>query len=244
MKSFLVEAFTSVPGEGPLVGCRQVFLRFAGCNLACRFCDTEHAPSALARVERTPGERDFIAVPNPVSVQEMIDLVARLNPAACHSLVLTGGEPLVHADFLREFLPLAPPTRHGVYLETNGTLCDALSRVLDLVDFIAADVKLPRACGAGDLFAEHRRFLTLARKKLLCVKAVISGETTEEEMDRLAGLVAQVCPETVLILQPVTPAGGVPPVPPARALTLQRRALAQARDVRLIPQTHHIMGQL
>ena len=239
-----MEAFASVQGEGPLVGCRQVFLRFAGCNLACRYCDTDHAPAARARVEKTPGARDFVMVSNPLTVREVVGLVAGLDPSAGHSLVLTGGEPLLHAGFLREFLPLAPRTRHGVYLETNGTRPDLLAGVLPLVDFIAADVKLPSAAGTGDLWEEHRRFLTLARHKVLCVKAVISGETLEEEVDRLAVLVAQACPQAVLVLQPVTPAGGVPPVPPARALAFQRRALAQAADVRLIPQTHHVMGQL
>ena len=242
--SELIEVFASVQGEGPLVGCRQVFVRFARCNLACRYCDTAVEAPSLARMERTPGRRDFTSVANPVTAREAARLVQDYDLALYHSLALTGGEPLLHAGFLREFLPLATGSRHGVYLETNGTLPEALASVLDLVDFVAADVKLPRTSGSGPLWEEHRRFLALAGEKELFVKAVISGETGEDELDRLVELVADVCPQAVLVLQPVTPVRGVPQLTPAAALAFQRRALARLGDVRLIPQTHHVMGQL
>ncbi len=244
IETSLIELFASVQGEGPLVGCAQVFVRFARCNLACRYCDTPVQPGPLARVERTPGRRDFFSVANPVTAAEASRLVRAFGLEFCHSVVLTGGEPLLQEGFLREFLPLVGGSRHGVYLETNGTLPDALAGVLDLVTFIAADVKLPLTSGTGPLWEEHRRFLSLAGKKTLFVKAVIGGRTGQDEVDRLVDLVAEVCPNAVLVLQPVTPVGGVPPVDPAAALAFQRRALARLGDVRLIPQTHHVMGQL
>jgi len=240
----LIEVFASVQGEGPLVGCRQVFVRFALCNLACRYCDTAVAEVPLARVERTPGRRDFAVVQNPVPAHEAARVTNAFGLAGYHSLVLTGGEPLLHTDFLREFVPLVAGTRHGIYLETNGTLPDRLAGVLDLVDYIAADVKLPQTSGTGVLWDEHRGFLKLAREKKLFVKAVISGHTGEDEIDHLVDLVAQECPDAVLVLQPVTPGRGVPPVDPACALAFQWRALARIQDVRVIPQTHHLMGQL
>ena len=43
MPAHLVEVFSSFQGEGLYVGQRQLFIRFAGCNLRCRFCDTEAA---------------------------------------------------------------------------------------------------------------------------------------------------------------------------------------------------------
>ncbi|MCL5059022.1 MAG: 7-carboxy-7-deazaguanine synthase QueE, partial [Actinobacteria bacterium] len=40
MKAAVREIFSSVQGEGPYVGTRQIFIRFDGCNLSCRYCDT------------------------------------------------------------------------------------------------------------------------------------------------------------------------------------------------------------
>ena len=41
----IVEIFSSIQGEGLLVGRRQIFVRFAGCNLDCNYCDTEDSKS-------------------------------------------------------------------------------------------------------------------------------------------------------------------------------------------------------
>ena len=36
------DVFTSIQGEGPFVGFRQLFIRFCGCNLICKYCDTDY----------------------------------------------------------------------------------------------------------------------------------------------------------------------------------------------------------
>ena len=65
MTAPIVELFSSLQGEGLLVGERQVFVRFAGCNLECAYCDTPAARSAppTCRVEATPGAQDWQELP-------------------------------------------------------------------------------------------------------------------------------------------------------------------------------------
>ena len=66
--AWLHELFVGVQGEGPRVGERQVFVRLAGCPRACAYCDARAArrSSSTARIERTPGRRDWRRVANPV----------------------------------------------------------------------------------------------------------------------------------------------------------------------------------
>jgi len=60
-----------------------------------------------------------------------------------HSVSFTGGEPLLHKDFLKEILRLLKNQGITTYLETNGTLADEFSQLKDEVDIVAMDIKLP-----------------------------------------------------------------------------------------------------
>lgn len=93
------EIFYSLQGEGYHTGTPAVFLRFAGCNRRCPFCDTDHFDGT--------------------------DMTAAEIASACAAfparhLVATGGEPLLQLDsaLLREL------KAYGFYvqIETNGSL--------------------------------------------------------------------------------------------------------------------------
>lgn len=246
----LVEIFSSIQGESELIGYRQVFLRFLGCNLRCDYCDTTESLAAgqappPCRIERTPGRGDFAYQENPISPEAVRDAVARLLEVRHHSVSLTGGEPLLQADFLAALLPALHDLGLRVYLETNGSLPDRLSQVLDGVDIIGMDVKLPSVAGesAAGLLARHREFLALARRREAFVKIVVGDATPDAELVEAVRMVAGVDPAIPITLQPVTPRGPAACPPPAsRLLEMQALALRHAGSVRVIPQTHKVMG--
>lgn len=237
-----VEVFSSIQGEGKYVGYRQVFVRLAGCNMACAYCDTPASRRAepAGRVERTPGGRDFFAAANPVTPVVLAGHVNNLLRSPHHSVSLTGGEPLCQAAAVAE---LAPLLAGRVYLETNGTLPDELSCVLPHVDVIAMDIKLPSTSGR-EWWDEHRRFLRAAAARDLFVKVVLTAATGDDEFRQAIGLMAAVDRRIPVVLQPVSPVHNVTGIAPEAVLRLVALALADLDDVRVIPQTHKMMGQL
>jgi len=251
----LIELFSSVQGEGLYVGHRQVFVRFAGCNLRCAYCDTpaSRRPRGTFRAERTPGARDFQTLRNPVSPQALLALVLRLetNPGLHHSVSLTGGEPLLHADFLRAFLPMLAKGGLRAYLETNGTLPQALRKVIRLVDIVAMDIKLPSATRQRARYHAHAEFLKIAARREAFVKVVVTARTTRQEVSDAARLIARVSPKIPLVLQPASANLRsqisdlrLHGASPTRLLELQALAQRQLETVCVIPQTHKLMGQL
>lgn len=235
-----MEAFSSVQGEGMWVGLRHLFLRLAGCNLRCSYCDTPAAlEGAGSFVVRRGGQSNRL--PPVLLAEEVWQALAVLEPARHHAVSLTGGEPLLQAEFLVELLERAPA---GVrfLLETNGTLPGALARVVDRLDFISMDIKLPATTGR-DLWAEQWDFLQLARRRPVAVKLVVTAETQATEVERAAGLVAAAGRDIPLVLQPVTEVPGGPSPPPGeRLLAWQEMAMELLDEVRVLPQVHRQLG--
>ena len=178
------EIFASIQGEGIYAGKKQVFVRFAGCNLECSYCDTEF--SAFQEYE-------------PENLFSEIESLGR----GFHSISFTGGEPLLQKDFLKEILPLIKQSGQRTYLETNGTLPLALREVIDNVDIIAMDIKLPSSGNSSvGYWQAHRDFLKISADKDVFVKAVIGLSTTKEDFIRMLDLLKDMRYGGVLVLQP------------------------------------------
>lgn len=238
---FLHEIFSSFQGEGVLIGAPQVFVRLSGCNLHCSYCDT---PAARERVRKFSiltweGKREE---DNPIAVDEAARIVSSLWVPAMHSVSLTGGEPLLQARGLAELLPALKRDGMGIYLETNGTLGDALELVLPWTDLIAMDVKLPSTQGGDDLIAIHRDFLARAPAGKVFLKMVIGPGSGDDETEAACRELSEPARASSLVLQPATPQPGEPAITSRRAFELYRIAKRFFADVRVIPQAHRAWG--
>jgi len=243
----ITEIFSSIQGEGPYIGFRQIFIRFSDCNLECAYCDTGtgvHPEFCL--IEESPGSCVMTRRNNPIGRDDVVTLVEKWLgkwPGIHHSISLTGGEPLLNHVFLNSLLPelrkLLP-----VYLETNGTLCAPFELLSKYIDYVSMDIKIPSTSHHQGLWDSHREFLERASGKKVFIKVVI-GETTENwEIHKACEIIAAVDKSMPLILQPMTFGTGEIAISQKRLLDLHTLATGSLREVRIIPQTHKFLGLL
>jgi 7-carboxy-7-deazaguanine synthase len=253
----LIEVFSAIQGEGLNVGTRQIFIRFALCDLRCHFCDSVHTWNAptTCQIERSPGLRDFETHSNPVPLTILLEWIERQNLPFLHdSISLTGGEPLLHTPFLHEFLPqVRSLTNLPIYLETGGHRPEQLAMLVPYLDSVGMDLKLPSVSGESHWQA-HAKFLQLCHNSSLdvFVKIIISTTTHSDELKQAALLIADVSPTIPVFLQPVTPLTAsqqftpTPILAPTPDQVLMWQALMKKfiPQVRVVPQTHKMLNQL
>ena len=239
-KANVIEIFSSVQGEGKYLGCRQIFVRLADCNLNCAYCDTNFARTDFCKVETAAGSMTFRDERNPLDAAQVAEIIKSF---ACEvptqAVSFTGGEPLLHWQFIGEVASLIKDLGVKIFLETNGTLYRELEKISGTIDIVSMDIKLGQ-----NLFSLHEKFLRAAQKKDLYVKIVVTGETTREEFLSAVDLIASVDKEILLIVQPVTPVKEICAASAEKILSFQAAALRKLKNVRVIPQTHKIINLL
>jgi 7-carboxy-7-deazaguanine synthase len=131
MKLHLIELYKSVQGESSFAGVPCIFVRLAGCNLRCAWCDSEYT--------FTGGK--------PFTAAEIVAQIEALQP--CSLIEFTGGEPMLQH---KELLPLMQRLLEQGYtlmMETSGER--PLAEVPKAVHKIV-DVKCPGAGSAANSF--------------------------------------------------------------------------------------------
>lgn len=235
---WLSEIFASIQGEGLYCGQRQTFVRFAGCNLACDYCDTPAARQQepeTCLLELVPGSGRVSSAPNPVTADQVAGHCRQLGREV---VSVTGGEPLLQVEFLESLLSTLKSQGFITYLETNGTLFRELDVVMKWLDVIAMDMKMPSAAGDAQLWDEHARFLEIASGAKVFVKVVVSQDTTEAEIARCRELITPIDRYIPLVIQPVSGQS----LPGELLMSLQDVASEKLADVRVIPQCHKALG--
>lgn len=138
----VAEKFVSINGEGRRAGELAVFVRFAGCNLRCAYCDTAWAWEFDAPAEEMTAD----------------EIYAYIKQTGVRNVTLTGGEPLLRDGIMELLQILAADDELSVEIETNGT--QDLQPIIDMDNrpHLTVDYKLP---GSGMEEQMHRESLWL-----------------------------------------------------------------------------------
>lgn len=239
MKADVREIFSSIQGEGIYLGKRQIFVRFADCNSFCGYCD-EKIGRAIASSSRRLS----------LSLFSVYDAILRLDKkeGPHEGISFTGGEPLAYADFLKALLPKLfkfrqkLKRRFQIYLETNGTLPSELAKVINFVDVVAMDIKLPSVTGYKPYWDEHEDFLRIASKKDVFVKLILSERCSLSDIMKAGSIVKRIDKKIPIVLQPIIANGKVADKLIVLLLKYQKLLRKGISDVRIIPQTHKLLG--
>lgn len=241
----LAEIFSSFQGEGPLVGVRQVFVRLRGCDLTCRYCDTLASRSTLGDFifEADPGSAAWDTQANPVSTEAVTHLVTTLvdRHGPHHSVSITGGEPLLQAEFLADLLPRLRAAGLRTYLDTACLHPEGMALLANELDWVSADLKLPSTMAQP---VDLRRFAACyeAIRHARFVKVVLTAAVTERELHDALTLLHRLDPQASISLQPVTPTREVTAPTVSQLFRLAATACALFPTARVIPQCHPLLG--
>ncbi|MDP4143804.1 MAG: radical SAM protein [Bacillota bacterium] len=130
----VVEIFTSISGEGISAGEVVTFIRCAGCNLRCSYCDTKYSYNEKSN------ENEYL-LPE--------EILKRIEELGCKKIIITGGEPL-EENKQKRYLPLYLASKgYNIRIETNGSTSFYTQKELELFNArrekisYAVDVKCP-----------------------------------------------------------------------------------------------------
>ena len=139
----LAEKFISINGEGIFAGYPAVFIRFAGCNLNCSYCDTKWANSF-------DDDINFFKESDK-------DITSYIKESGINHITLTGGEPLLQKNINELINMILEDDDKIIEIETNGSI--DISNVLNK-DFsdrivITMDYKTPSSKEEEKMFLDN-----------------------------------------------------------------------------------------
>ena len=229
MKAPIIEIFSSFQGEGLLIGERQIFVRFAGCNLDCNYCDTKNSKS------ESSGKL--------MSVEEVCSEIEKIITPDCKTVSFTGGEPSLYPEFISE---VSKKLNLKVMLETNGTLPENID-LIEKLDIVSLDIKLSEHFNNdfdNKIFENEIKSLNLLISKSICVycKVVILPSTKiksfEEVVEKLSENISNKS-NVKIIIQPSSPLGEWENI--NFKLFEFSEVVGQYFEVSTIPQIHKIL---
>lgn len=161
----IIEIFNSIEGEGVRAGKLCTFVRIAGCNLRCSYCDTTYSHNINAATQMT--------------VKEIIDEVEKLG---CELVTITGGEPLTNSEVIVSLIPWLLERGFDINIETNGSIdIQKVTRHMHDKLMFTVDWKSPSSGMNAHMLATN--LITMRPKDVL--KFVVGSQQDLEEMLRI-----------------------------------------------------------
>ena len=208
----VVEIFASISGEGSHAGGLSTFVRLAGCNLRCSWCDTLYAMSCLAAKEMT-----------------MEQVLRAVRGKRLAHVTLTGGEPLLSPD-AQPLVEALVQAGYEVEVETNGSM--EIEPFAELQGCsLTMDWKMPSSGCSGSMLEENLPLL----RPCDSVKLVLA----RGDIPDVWKVLKRVKPETRVYLSPVF--GRIAPAEIVDLMKGMADAGRDMRNVRLQLQMHKIV---
>lgn len=140
----VVEKFISINGEAKRAGELACFIRFAGCNLNCSYCDTKWANEKNA----------------PYEIMSEEEIYNYIKQSKVNNVTLTGGEPLLQENIDRLIRLLSKDKALNIEIETNGAVnVEKFSQIGENVS-LTLDYKLPGSGMEKFMILDNYKFLT------------------------------------------------------------------------------------
>jgi len=230
------EIFTSIEGEGIFVGKKTLFIRFSGCHLKCRWCDTKYALPLDSGTE--------------YQIDEIEDLIIRELQPFTYKVNFTGGEPLLQADaviILADFIK--KQTNLKTYIESSCFDSELFSKVLPYIDickieFKTDDSKVVENEVYDSLLLNEIKCLELAveSNKTTYIKIVVTNSTNLESFKSLVYNISKKIKPSDILGFIIQPSHGVDQPTVNKLLDTYDIVQPMFPEVRIIPQLHKEIG--
>jgi 7-carboxy-7-deazaguanine synthase len=230
------EIFTSIEGEGIFVGKKTLFIRFSGCHLKCKWCDTKYALPLDSGTE--------------YQIDEIKELITNELQPFTYKVNFTGGEPLLQSDAVIELADfIKKQTNLKTYIESSCFDSELFSKVLPFIDickveFKTDDSKVVENEEYDNLLLNEIKCLELAveSNKTTYIKIVVTNSTDLESFKNLVYKISKKIKPSNIMGFIIQPSHGVDQPTVKKLLDTYDIVQPMFPEVRIIPQLHKEIG--
>ena len=230
------EIFTSIEGEGIFVGKKTLFIRFSGCHLKCRWCDTKYALPLDSGTD--------------YQIDEIKDLIIKELQPFTYKVNFTGGEPLLQTEAVIELADFVKKqTNVETYLESSCFDSELFSKVLPYIDickieFKTDDSKVVEDEEYDNLILNEIKCLELAveSNKATYIKIVVTNSTNLESFKNLVYNISEKIKPSDILGFIIQPSFGIDQPTVNKLLDTYDIVQPMFPEVRIIPQLHKEIG--